>query len=112
MEPFCGVLSICESGPAHVTRGHRVSSRGATANEPGRKVIDVRVFVAGGAGVLGRRLVPQLVSAGHEVTATTRSEAKLDVLAGLGAKGVVMDGLDAVSVGEAVAAARPEVIVH
>jgi nucleoside-diphosphate-sugar epimerase len=75
-------------------------------------VIGVRVFVAGGTGVLGRRLVPQLVAAGHEVTATTRSEARLDLLAGLGAKGVVMDGLDAASVGEAVAAARPEVVVH
>ena len=59
----------------------------------------MRVFVAGGTGVLGRRLVPQLVGRGHEVTATTTSEAKLDLLAGLGAKGVVMDGLDAVSVG-------------
>jgi nucleoside-diphosphate-sugar epimerase len=34
------------------------------------------------------------------------------LLADLGADGVVMDGLDAVSVGEAVAAARPEAIVH
>ncbi|MGW3513583.1 NAD-dependent epimerase/dehydratase family protein [Streptomyces sp. NPDC000994] len=32
----------------------------------------MRVFVAGGTGVLGRRLVPQLVARGHEVTATTR----------------------------------------
>ncbi|MGW4044089.1 NAD-dependent epimerase/dehydratase family protein [Streptomyces sp. NPDC004721] len=31
----------------------------------------MRVFVAGGTGVLGRRLVPQLVARGHEVTATT-----------------------------------------
>jgi nucleoside-diphosphate-sugar epimerase len=72
----------------------------------------MRVFVAGGAGVLGRRLVPQLVARGHQVTATTTSAAKLDALARLGAEGVVMDGLDAVSVGEAVAAARPDAIVH
>jgi len=72
----------------------------------------MRVFVAGGAGVLGRRLVPQLVAGGHEVTATTTSAAKLDVLKQLGAEGVVMDGLDAGSVGEAVALARPDVIVH
>jgi nucleoside-diphosphate-sugar epimerase len=71
----------------------------------------MRVFVAGGSGVLGRRLVPQLVARGHQVTATT-SAAKLAVLEGLGAEGVVMDGLDAVSVGETVAKARPEVIVH
>ena len=72
----------------------------------------MRVFVAGGAGVLGQRFVPQLVARGHQVTATTTSAAKLDLLAGLGADGVVMDGLDAVAVGEAVAKARPDAIVH
>jgi nucleoside-diphosphate-sugar epimerase len=56
--------------------------------------------------------VPQLVARGHRVTATTTSAAKLDVLAQLGAEGVVMDGLDAASVGAAVAGARPDVIVH
>ena len=72
----------------------------------------MRVFVAGGAGVLGRRLVPQLVARGHQVTATTTEPGKLGRLADLGADGVVMDGLDAVSVGEAVAKARPDAIVH
>jgi nucleoside-diphosphate-sugar epimerase len=72
----------------------------------------MRVFVAGGTGVLGRRLVPQLVARGHQVTATTTSAAKLDLLGQLGAAGVVMDGLDAASVGEAVAAAQPDTIVH
>jgi len=72
----------------------------------------VRVFVAGGTGVIGRRLVPHLVARGHQVTATTTSAAKLAVLEQLGADGVVMDGLDALSVGEAVAAARPDAIVH
>jgi nucleoside-diphosphate-sugar epimerase len=72
----------------------------------------VRVFVAGGTGVMGRRLVPLLVARGHQVTATTTSAAKLDLLAQLGADGVVMNGLDAVSVGEAVAQARPDAIVH
>ena len=77
-----------------------------------RKVIVMRVFVAGGTGAIGRRLVPQLVARGHRVTATTTSAAKLGLLKQLGAHGVVMDGLDAVSVGEAVAAARPDAIVH
>lgn len=75
-------------------------------------MIIVRVFVAGGTGVVGRLLVPQLVAGGHQVTATTTSPAKLGVLDQLGADGVVMDGLDAVSVGEVVAKARPDVIVH
>jgi nucleoside-diphosphate-sugar epimerase len=72
----------------------------------------MRVFVAGGTGVVGRRLVPQLVARGHQVTATTTSAAKLGLLEQLGAEAAVMDGLDPVSVGEAVAAARPDAIVH
>jgi nucleoside-diphosphate-sugar epimerase len=72
----------------------------------------MRVFVAGGSGVLGQRLVPQLVARGHEVTATTTSTSKLGLLARLGADGVVMDGLDAASVGEAVAKAAPDVVVN
>jgi nucleoside-diphosphate-sugar epimerase len=75
-------------------------------------VMQMRVFVAGGTGVLGRRLVPQLVARGHQVTATTTSAGKLDVLVRLGADGVVMDGLDAASVGAAVAKAGPDAIVH
>jgi nucleoside-diphosphate-sugar epimerase len=76
------------------------------------EVVSMQVFVAGGSGVLGRRLVPQLVARGHQVTATTTSKAKLDTLTRLGAEAVVMDGLDAASVGEAVASAHPDVIVH
>jgi nucleoside-diphosphate-sugar epimerase len=72
----------------------------------------MRVFVAGGTGVIGRRLVPQLVARGHQVIATTTSAIKLGLLEQLGAKGIVMDGLNAASVGEAVAAARPDSIAH
>jgi nucleoside-diphosphate-sugar epimerase len=72
----------------------------------------MRIFVAGGTGVVGRRLVRQFVARGHQVTATTTSAAKLGLLEQLGTEAVVMDGLDAVSVGEAVAEARPDVIVH
>ncbi|WP_019819545.1 NAD-dependent epimerase/dehydratase family protein [Saccharomonospora saliphila] len=72
----------------------------------------MRVFVAGGSGVLGRRLVPRLVARGHHVTATTTSADKLGMLEELGAEGVVMDGLDPASVEAAVTAARPDTIVN
>jgi nucleoside-diphosphate-sugar epimerase len=72
----------------------------------------MRVFVAGAGGAIGRRLVPQLVAAGHEVVATTQSREKVAALCALGARGVVMHGLDAGSVGEAVARAEPEGVVH
>jgi nucleoside-diphosphate-sugar epimerase len=72
----------------------------------------MRVFVAGGTGALGRRLVPQLSARGHEVTATTRSAGRAGELQALGARPVVVDGLDGVAVGRAVAEAQPDVIVH
>jgi nucleoside-diphosphate-sugar epimerase len=70
------------------------------------------VFVAGGTGVVGRRLVPQLVARGHQVAATTTSPDKFPLLERLGAEALLMDGLDGASVGEAVARATPDVIVH
>jgi nucleoside-diphosphate-sugar epimerase len=72
----------------------------------------MRVFVAGATGAIGRHLVPQLVEAGHEVTATTRTEAKFDHLWNLGAQPVLVDGLDAAAIGEAVAHAEPDAIIH
>jgi nucleoside-diphosphate-sugar epimerase len=72
----------------------------------------MRVFVAGATGALGRYLVPGLVAAGHEVTATTRTQAKLAQLREAGAEPVVLDGLDREAVVAAVLAAGPEVIVH
>jgi nucleoside-diphosphate-sugar epimerase len=71
----------------------------------------MRVFVAGGTGVVGRRLVPQLVARGHQVTATTTDPGKMGVLEKLGAAGVVMDGLDGTSVRAAVAGAGPDAIL-
>ena len=72
----------------------------------------MRVFVAGATGAIGRQLVPRLVTVGHEVTGMTRSESKQAMLAELGAVPVVADALDADQVADAVAHARPDVIIH
>ena len=72
----------------------------------------MRVLVAGATGVVGRQLVPQLIAAGHQVTATTRSEGKVAGLRAAGADAAVVDGLDGVAVGEIVARAEPEVVIH
>ena len=72
----------------------------------------MRVFVAGAAGAIGRYLVPKLVERGHEVVGTTRNAGKIPALESLGATAVVVDGLDAGAVGEAVARAEPDAIVH
>lgn len=72
----------------------------------------MHVFVAGATGAIGRRLLPRLVAAGHKVTATTRSPGRTGELRALGAEPVIMDGLDGASVGEAVARAEPDAIIH
>ena len=72
----------------------------------------MKVFVAGATGVLGRQLVPQLVTKGHEVVGMTRSASKQDLVRSLGARPVVADALDPDAVAQAVASAEPEVIVH
>jgi 2-alkyl-3-oxoalkanoate reductase len=72
----------------------------------------MRVFVTGATGALGRHLVPGLVAAGHQVTATTRTPGKVAQLRQAGAEPVVVDGLDREAVIAAVRAAAPEVIVH
>jgi nucleoside-diphosphate-sugar epimerase len=66
----------------------------------------------GATGALGRHLVPGLVAAGHEVTASTRTPGKVARLREAGAEPVVVDGLDRKAVIAAVVAAAPEVIVH
>jgi 2-alkyl-3-oxoalkanoate reductase len=72
----------------------------------------MRVFVAGATGAIGARLVPELVRRGHEVVGTSRSSEKAEQLRDLGAEPVVLDLLDRYAVLEAVAAARPDAIVH
>jgi nucleoside-diphosphate-sugar epimerase len=72
----------------------------------------MRVFVAGASGAIGSRLVPQLVERGHEVVGSSRSPAKSDRLAALGAEPIVLDLLDPDAVQKAVAAARPDAIIH
>ena len=72
----------------------------------------MRVLVAGATGAIGRQLVPRLVRAGHEVHGMTRTESKRAMLHELGAVPVVADALDPDQVAQAVARARPDVIVH
>jgi nucleoside-diphosphate-sugar epimerase len=72
----------------------------------------MRVFVAGASGVIGLRLLPLLVAAGHEVAAMTRSPGKLQRLRDLGAKPVLCDVFDADALRELVVAFQPEAVVN
>jgi nucleoside-diphosphate-sugar epimerase len=72
----------------------------------------VRIFLAGASGVIGTRLTPLLVAAGHEVAGTTRSAEKAELVRGLGAEPVVVDVYDAEALREAVVAFAPELVMH
>lgn len=72
----------------------------------------MRIFVAGATGAVGRRLVPLLVRRGHEVVGTTLHANKADAVRALGAEPAILDGLNRDQVMAAVAAAKPQVVVH
>lgn len=71
-----------------------------------------RIFLAGASGAVGRRLIPLLRDGGHQVIGTTRSESKVASLRALGAEAVVINVFDAAALSRAVAASRPDVIIH
>jgi nucleoside-diphosphate-sugar epimerase len=72
----------------------------------------VRIFLAGATGVIGRRLAVLLREAKHDLTGTTRNRAKAAHLETLGIKAAVVDVFDREAVAQAVANARPDVVVH
>ena len=72
----------------------------------------MRIFLAGASGAIGRRLVPLLVRAGHHVTGMTRSATNAKEIERAGAASAVVDVFDASAVTAAVAAARPDVVIH
>jgi nucleoside-diphosphate-sugar epimerase len=72
----------------------------------------MKLFVAGASGVIGQPLLKLLRGAGHSVTGTTRSPAKLAMIEALGARGVVADAFDTEALRQAVIAAKPDVVIH
>ena len=72
----------------------------------------MRVFVAGAGGAIGQPLVRKLVEAGHDVTGTTRSEARADEIRAGGAQAAVVDALDREALLAAMSDAAPEVVIH
>lgn len=54
----------------------------------------MKIFMTGATGVIGRRVIPQCVQRGHEVTAIARSPEGLAAAESLGARAVVSDLFD------------------
>jgi nucleoside-diphosphate-sugar epimerase len=72
----------------------------------------MKIFLAGASGVVGRSLVPLLISQGHSVRGMTRDPNKAELLRTLGAEPVVVDVYDRDGLFAAVRAARPDAVIH
>jgi nucleoside-diphosphate-sugar epimerase len=72
----------------------------------------MRIYFAGASGVIGRRLVPLLVAAGHTVGAMTRSAEKATRLASVGAEPIVCDVFDRPALTRSVRAFSPDLLLH
>src|SRR5262245_26050228 len=72
----------------------------------------MRIFVAGATGVIGIRLLPLLVDAGHVVAGMTRFPQKAAQIAALGGKPIVCDAFDGEALTEAVVGFAPEAVIH
>ncbi len=76
------------------------------------KEVGMRVFVAGGTGAIGRRVVAGLVAAGHGVAATTRSDANANAIEDAGASAVVVDVYDRDALETRLVEHHPDVVIH
>ncbi|WP_069167796.1 NAD-dependent epimerase/dehydratase family protein [Nocardia altamirensis] len=72
----------------------------------------MRIFLAGATGVIGTRLVPLLVAAGHEVAGMTRSAAKTEQVRAAGAEPVICDVYDQDALTAAVVGYGPDLVMH
>ncbi len=71
----------------------------------------MNVFVAGPRSVVGRRLVPGLLEAAHDVIGLSRTAQGARALESLGIRGVTGDVLDRERMFEVLGVERPEVVV-
>jgi nucleoside-diphosphate-sugar epimerase len=71
-----------------------------------------RIFLAGAAGAIGRRLCLLLVQDGWQVTGTTRSAEKAALLRQLGVEPAIVDVYDAMTLRRVMAESVPEIVIH
>ena len=72
----------------------------------------MRIFFAGGTGVIARHAIPELVRAGHEVHGSSRSWLGEAKVRRLGARPVTLDATDADAVRDVLRGVRPDVVVN
>ena len=72
----------------------------------------LRIFLAGASGVIGQRLVPLFIQAGHVVGGMTRSPSKMGLLRHLGAEPTLCDVFDREALIQAVRDFNPDVVLN
>ncbi len=107
-------MAVCATLTRYPVPGTRCPVPGARCPVPGTRearrlqiteaiLVQMRIFLAGATGVVGKRLVPLLLQAGHAVTAVARSPEKAAALTAQGATPVKVDLFDSTAVSAAVA---------
>src|SRR4030095_10884786 len=72
----------------------------------------MKIFVAGGTGAIGRPLIAELLAKGHAVVALTRSPKNTHALVQQGIEHPIADVFDADAVKAVVSRAQPEVVIE
>ncbi len=72
----------------------------------------MKIFVAGGTGVIGRPLIGTLLAKGHDVVALTRSAEQAQALRERGIEPAVADVFDADAIKTVLNRAKPEVVIE
>ncbi len=72
----------------------------------------MKIFVAGGTGAIGRPLMAELLAKGHALVALTRSPGKAQALVKQGIEPAIADVFDTDAVKAVVRRAQPEVVIE
>lgn len=72
----------------------------------------MKIFLAGASGVIGKNLIPILISNGHEVAGMTRTPEKAQLLKNLGAKSIVCNVFDLAQLTNEIESFAPDVIIN
>ena len=72
----------------------------------------MRILLAGATGVIGRRIIPLLREAGHDVAGLTRSESNVATIQAMDAEPFVCDVFDAERIRDVVIAFAPDLVMH
>jgi nucleoside-diphosphate-sugar epimerase len=71
----------------------------------------MKILIAGASGAIGQPLVDFLIKDGHEVLGITQSQEKALIIAGKGAKPLVLNVLDKDAVFSVMASVKPDVVI-